>query len=114
MPNNLHHNPYPLPAKQLKINNMETTQEQPESAGTRLLDGLYKVGKGRTAVWIYVKDGIMWLPTAMMHPLIWISAGKPITIVEKRSFMRAKDIMEEMPSHRVDIETLAVKHGLAV
>jgi hypothetical protein len=65
---------------------METTQEQPESAGavssTRLLDGLYRFGKGRKTVWMYVKDGIMWLPTAMMSPIIWMTAGKPITIVE--------------------------------
>ena len=97
---------------------METTQEQPESAGavssTRLLDGLYRFGKGRKTVWMYVKDGIMWLPTAMMSPIIWMTAGKPITIVEKRSFMRAGDIIEEMPSHRAEIETLAAKHGLAV
>jgi len=97
---------------------METTQEQPESAGavssTRLLDGLYRFGKGRKTVWMYVKDGIMWLPTAMMSPIIWMTAGKPITIVEKRSFMRAGDIIEEMPSHRAGIETLAAKHGLAV
>ena len=97
---------------------METTQEQPESAGavssTRLLDGLYRFGKGRKTVWMYVKDGIMWLPTAMMSPIIWMTAGKPITIVEKRSFMRAKDIIEEMPSLGNDIKNLAAKHGLTV
>lgn len=97
---------------------METTQEQPESAGavssTRLVDGLYRFGNGRKTVWMYVNDGIMWLPTAMMNPIIWMTAGKPITIVEKRSFMRAGDIIEEMPSQRADIETLAAKHGLAV
>jgi hypothetical protein len=97
---------------------METTQEQPESAGavgsTRLLDGFYRFGKGRKTVWMYVKDGIMWLPTAMMSPLIWMTAGKPITIVDKRSFMRAGDIIEEMPSQKAAIETLAAKHGLAV
>ena len=97
---------------------METTQEQPESAGavssTRLLDGLYRFGKGRKTVWMYVKDGIMWLPTAMMNPIIWMTAGKPITIVDKRQFMRAGDIIEEMPSQKAAIETLAAKHGLAV
>ena len=83
-------------------------------APVSLLDGLYRFGKGRKTVWMYVKDGIMWLPTAMMSPIIWMTAGKPITIVEKRSFMRAGDIIEEMPSHRAGIETLAAKHGLAV
>lgn len=79
-----------------------------------LLDGLYRFGNGRKTVWMYVKDGTMWLPTAMMNPIIWMTAGKPITIVGKRQFMRAGDIIEEMPSQKVAIETLAVKHGLAV
>lgn len=91
---------------------------EPESVGavscTRLLDGIYKFGKGRGTVWLYVQDGIMYLPTALMHPLIWMSAGKPITIVEKRSFMRAKDIIEEMPSLGNDIKNLASRHGLTV
>lgn len=79
-----------------------------------LLDGLYRFGKGRKTVWMYVKDGIMWLPTAMLSPIIWMTAGKPIAIVDKRSFMRAIDIIEEMPSRRAVIETLAAKHGLRI
>jgi hypothetical protein len=97
---------------------METTQEQPESEGavgsTRLIDGLYRSGKGRETLWWYVKDGILWLPTAMMSPIIWMTAGKPIIMVKKRSFMRAGDIIEEMPRLRADIETFAAERGLAV
>ena len=83
-------------------------------APVSLLDGLYRFGKGSKTVWMYVKDGIMWLPTAMMNPIIWMTAGKPITIVDKRQFMRAGDIIEEMPSQKAAIETLAAKHGLSV
>lgn len=94
------------------------TVQQTEGGGTvassALLDGLYRFGKGRKTVWLYVKDGIMWLPTAMMSPIIWMTAGKPITIVDKRGFMRAGDIIAEMPSYKAAIETLAAEHGLAV
>ena len=88
-------------------NTIEKTENAVAVSSSRLLDGLYRFGKGRKTVWLYVKGGIMWLPTDLMSPLIWMTAGKPITIVDKRQFMRANDIIEEMPSQKAAIETLA-------
>ena len=79
-----------------------------------LTDGFYRIGKGRKSLPFFVKGGVMWLPTTVMNPLIWMTAGKPLTIVDGRSFMRAADIIEEMPSRKPAIEALAAKHGLGV
>ena len=77
-------------------------------------DGLYRFGKGRKTLWIYVKDGILWLPVKMKNPIICTISGKSVSIVNKRGFMRAKDVINETPNQKAIIERIAAKHGLAI
>jgi len=90
---------------------MNTETQSPQ----KLADGLFRFGKGRGTRYLYIKDGILHLPASLMlAPIVWLTCGKPLTMVEKRVFMRAADIIEELPEAKTQIEALATKHGLAV
>lgn len=88
---------------------METTLDP-----VRLPDGLYKVGKGRGTYRFWVQDGIMWLSLKGTSPVIWATAGKPVTNVDGHLFMRARDLMEEQPHLEAVIREAAEKHGLTL
>jgi len=82
--------------------------------GRPLADGLYSTGYGRGTEWFYVKEGVMYLSTSLVSPLLWMSSGKDVMLVDKRTFLRARDLIDIIPDYREDIEKLAASRGVSV
>ena len=80
----------------------------------KLGEGLWKIStrksKGRTSMYFYVKDGKLYIPTSEFHPLIWMTSGVPLTLVDGRCFMRASDLIEAVPKYKPMLEEFAKKH----
>jgi hypothetical protein len=77
-------------------------------------DGLYQVGRGRKSCHFYAKDGVLWLPTTIAHPLLWLVGSCNILGVGNRFFVRAADAIRELPQHAGAFRALADRHGLSV
>ena len=75
-----------------------------------LADGLYQIGKGPTSLWLYVKDGILHLPTKVLNPVAWLH--RTVTMVNQRPFLRASVVLEIAPHYREYVETFAKARGL--
>lgn len=58
-----------------------------------------------------VRDGVLLLPMAMVHPLVALSAGNLITVIENAAYWRADDVAKELPDHAEDILKLAKKYN---
>lgn len=82
--------------------------------GRPLADGLYSTGSGSGTEWFYIKDGIIYLSTSLVPRLLWMSSGKDIMLVDKRTFLRARDLIDIIPEHREDIEKLAASRSVSV
>ncbi len=83
-----------------------TTIEQHQS----LADGLHQIGKGPTSLWLYVKDGVLHVPTRGLSPIAWLSCA--VTVVNGRTFIRASDAIGLAPHYSEYVETFARARGL--
>ncbi len=77
-----------------------------------LADGLYQIGKGPTSLWLYVKEGTLYVPTKGINPLAWLAGKIAVTVVNDRTFIRACDALEIAPSYRQYVEPFAKARGL--
>ena len=82
----------------------------------KLGDGLYRVARGH---WLWVKDGVLFLPVGVLHPLILLTSGRPFVAVDDnrgkvRHFIRARHVMEEAPNLAAQVRLIAVKYGCEV
>ena len=49
-----------------------------------LADGLYQIGRGPTSLWLYVKAGVLHVPTKGLDPIAWLRCV--VTVVNGRTF----------------------------
>ena len=75
-----------------------------------LADGLYQIGKGPTSLWLYVKDGVLHVPTKGLDPIAWLRCA--VTVVNGRTFIRARDAIGIAPHYREYVEPFAQARGL--
>jgi len=80
-----------------------------------LEDGVYEVpiGKKRKQM-LLVSDGEAWMPVSIMHPIIWMTAGSPLKMVDGKVFMRAKDFAEAAPKYAAAVQTFVDRHGITL
>ena len=78
----------------------------------KLEDGLhwFKAPKKRR-VYMFVKNGEMWMPTEILG-IVSFMIGCEITIIGKRGFIRAREIIKEMPEYEPAMVKLAETYGL--
>ena len=76
-------------------------------------DGVYElpIGKKRKQM-LLVSEGAAWMPVSMMHPIIWMTAGSPLKMVDGHIFMRAKDFAEAVPNYADAVQDFADRHGI--
>ena len=58
-----------------------------------------------------IQDGVLLLPMAMVHPLVALSAGNLITVIDNAAYWRAADVAKELPDHAEGIMKLAKKYN---
>ena len=87
-------------------------QLNPTIPGRKLEDGLYKFANGE---WIWIHEGILYLSATLLHPVVALTCGQPLRIVEDESgkirfFLRAAHLMAVIPHQAQLIRAVAVHH----
>ena len=77
---------------------------------------LIRVGS-RLHVWI--KDGVLYLPGEVLHPLILLTCGRRLHIIttaqgRKLTFIRAADVVAEAPQMAGDVQKVAARFGCSL
>jgi hypothetical protein len=76
----------------------------------QLADGLFQIGKGPTSLWLYVRDGVLYLPTKGLDPVGWL--GRTVMMVNGRPFLRAREVVEIDPKQREYVEAFCAARRL--
>ncbi len=76
---------------------------------------LFRVGK----LHVWVKDGVLHLPVEVLHPLVALTSGKPLYVVEgscgrKFAFMRGADVVAVAPNLGEDAQKVAARFGCSL
>jgi D-ribose pyranose/furanose isomerase RbsD len=87
-----------------------------------LEDGLYatmRQGKKKPTGHIFVQDGILYLPSAVLPVIVLMTCGKPMMVVTHPSgreecFIRALHVAEEMPKYEPMIRKMAEEKGVSM
>jgi len=79
-------------------------------------DGLYRVGD---SAWMFIADGVLFLPVEVLHPVVLLTCGRPIRVVgdmqgNLRHFIRAQHVMEDQPDIAAEVAAIAAQYGCQV
>ncbi len=80
-------------------------------------DGERLLRVGELHVWI--KGGVLYLPVEVLHPLVALTCGKPLYVVEgscgrKFAFMRGADVVAVAPNLGEDAQKVATRFGCSL
>jgi hypothetical protein len=70
-------------------------------------------------VHVWIKGGVLHLPVEVLHPLLALTSGKPLYVVEgscgrKFTFMRGADVVAVAPNLGEDAQKVAARFGCSL